>query len=92
MSRLIDADKLEPDTEWNDYDDDFMSYSQSQIRNAEKVQAIPLDRVKKAGEEIQKIIDKNSNETMTDIYLGIGLDLALTILNELITESEEYND
>ncbi|WP_027431982.1 hypothetical protein [Lachnospira multipara] len=23
MSRLIDADKLEPDTEWNDYDDDF---------------------------------------------------------------------
>lgn len=32
MSRLIDADKLEPDTEWNDYDDDFVSYSQSQIR------------------------------------------------------------
>ena len=91
MSRLIDADKLEPDTEWNDYDDDFMSYSQSQIRNAEEIQAIPLDKVKKACEEIQELIDKCGKDTMADIKMGIGMDLALTILNELI-ESEEYND
>lgn len=32
--RLIDADNLTPDTEWNDYDDGFMSYSQLQIDSA----------------------------------------------------------
>lgn len=27
MSRYIDADKLEPDTEWDEYEDGFISYS-----------------------------------------------------------------
>ena len=34
MSRYIDADKLEPDTEWDEYDDRYVSYSQLQIDNA----------------------------------------------------------
>lgn len=42
MSRLIDADELEPDTEWSDYYDGFTSYSQSQINNAVEVQAIRI--------------------------------------------------
>ena len=32
--RLIDADKLEPDTEWDDYYDGWCSYSGIQIKNA----------------------------------------------------------
>ena len=46
MSKLINADELELDTEWSDYYDGFMSYSQSQIDEAEEVKAIPLDRLK----------------------------------------------
>ena len=32
--RQIDADLLEPDTEWDDYEDGFISYSQKQIESA----------------------------------------------------------
>lgn len=32
--RYIDADLLEPDTEWDDYKDGYMSYSDLQIRCA----------------------------------------------------------
>lgn len=46
MSRLIDADDLELDTEWSDYYDGFTSYSQSQIDEAEEVKAIPVERLK----------------------------------------------
>ena len=46
MSRLIDADELELDTEWSDYYDGFTSYSQSQIDEAEEVKAIPIERLK----------------------------------------------
>ena len=44
--KLIDADELELDTEWDDYYDGFVSYSQSQINEAEEVKAIPLERLK----------------------------------------------
>ena len=42
MTRLIDADKLELDAEWDDYYDGFMSYSQSQISAAPTVEAEPV--------------------------------------------------
>lgn len=32
--RLIDANNLETDTEWSEYEDDFTSYSRSAILNA----------------------------------------------------------
>ena len=43
--RLIDADELELDTEWSDYYDGFVSFSQSQINEAEEVKAIPLEKL-----------------------------------------------
>ena len=43
--KIIDADELEPDTEWSDYYDGFTSYSQSQINDTEEVKAIPLEKV-----------------------------------------------
>lgn len=52
MSRYIDADELEPDTEWSDYYDGFTSYSQSQINEAEEVKAIPLERLKNFRDEV----------------------------------------
>lgn len=32
--KLIDADMLTPDTEWDDYEDGFISYSKVQIESA----------------------------------------------------------
>jgi len=46
MGKLINADELEPDTEWSEYYDGFTSYSQSQINEAEEVKAIPLEKLK----------------------------------------------
>lgn len=34
MSRYIDVELLEPDTEWDDYEDGYISYSDYQIRCA----------------------------------------------------------
>jgi hypothetical protein len=93
MSRLIDADKLEPDTEWNDYDDDFVSYSQSQIRNAEEIQAIPLDKVNQARLEISENMFRysGSGNEVTQAYCD-GFKDSLKILDKLIAESEGKND
>lgn len=45
--RLINADELEPNTEWNDYYDGYVSYSQTQIDNAPTVDAVPVEWIKK---------------------------------------------
>ena len=83
MSRLIDADKLEPDTEWNEYYDDYMSYSAVQIKTAPTVKAVPLDKVKDAREEIQKL--RGCSCTCSD---GIIDDIE-DILDKLIESEEE---
>ena len=41
--RLIDADKLKPDAEWNVWENEFTCYSRKQIENAHTVNAIPLE-------------------------------------------------
>ena len=76
--RIIDADELEPDTEWSDYYDDFVSYSQGQIDSMEEVKAIPLEKIKQAREEIEN----------WSTYDGIYIDRAdaLEILDKLIEE------
>ena len=50
--KLINADELEPDTEWSDYYDGFVSYSQSQIDDAEEVKAIPVEKLKDFRNEV----------------------------------------
>jgi hypothetical protein len=82
MSRLIDADKLELDAEWSDYYNAYMAYSSYQINDAEEVKAIPLDKVKQAREEIQKL--RGCSCSCSD---GI-IDDVEDILDELI-ESED---
>ena len=90
MSRLIDADKLEPDTEWNDYDDDFVSYSQSQIKDAEEVKAVPLDKVKQAREEIDDLSRYFDNDYCSDNRNSMfKCNEVLEILKRNIGKSEE---
>ena len=40
--RLIDANALEPDTEWSEYMDGWTSYSQLQIDSAPTIEAEPI--------------------------------------------------
>jgi hypothetical protein len=71
--KLINADELEPDTEWSDYYDGFVSFSQSQINEAEEVKAISLE----------KLIDFR-NEVMNMNSIAI-----IQRLDKLIGEVEE---
>lgn len=82
MSKLINADELEPDTEWSDYYDGFVSYSQSQINDAEEVKAIPIDKVKKAREEIMQ----NVAPIVRGDNVGMALYRIKKVLDTLIEE------
>ena len=81
---LIDRDELELDTEWSDYYDGYMSYSQSQINGAPTVQAILLDKVKEAREEIEKL---DLNDYGDNLYQFQAK--CTETLDKLIAESEE---
>ena len=99
---LIDRDELELDTEWSDYYDGYMSYSQSQINDAVEVQAIPLDKVKQAREQIidekdfayadfdrykEEVLNVEADELPDDDF-RFGMERCLEILDRLITESD----
>ena len=87
---LIDRDELELVTEWSDYYDGYMSYSQSQINGAVEVQATPLDKVKQARKEIADRVYRysGSGNEVTQAYCD-GFKASLEILDKLIAESEE---
>ena len=82
---LIDRDELELDTEWSEYYDGFTSYSQSQINGAVEVQAIPLDKVKQAREEMDKLASHKVRPISFD--QAVAIDMCIGILDKLI-ESE----
>ena len=42
MAEYIDRMQLETDTEWSEYDDDFISYSKSQINSLPTADVIPI--------------------------------------------------
>jgi hypothetical protein len=86
---LIDRSKLELDTEWSEYYDGYMSYSQSQIDDAEEVKAITLDKIKQAREKMKSKLYVGTEETTGLPILDLGVTLCLEILDELINESEK---
>ena len=85
---LIDRSKLELDTEWSEYYDGYMSYSQIQIDDAEEVKAITLDKVKQAREKMESKLYVGTEESTGLPVLDLGVTLCLEILDELINESE----
>ena len=87
MGRLIDADELKLDTEWDDYYDGFTAYSERQIANAEGFKAIRLDAIKQAREEI-----KAYYEEATDAKQKTAFNACLNVIDVLIAESEEADE
>ena len=55
MAEYIDRTQLEPDTEWSEYEDGFISYSQSQINSSPIADVIEREMVNKAIEEIKHL-------------------------------------
>jgi hypothetical protein len=86
---LIDRSKLELDTEWSEYYDGYMSYSQSQIDDAEEVKAITLDKIKQAREKMEGKLYVGTEESTGLPVLDLGVTMCLEILDELINESEK---
>lgn len=90
--KLINADELEPDTEWSDYYDGFVSYSQSQINEAEEVKAIPLEKIKQAREEMKACsysLRCFNEDVFDEDEIVVDLNDVLVILDKLIKEVEE---
>jgi len=86
---LIDRSKLELDTEWSEYYDGYMSYSQSQIDDAEEIKAITLDKIKQAREKMENKRYVGTEESTGLPVLDLGVTMCLEILDELINESEK---
>lgn len=104
---LIDRSKLEQDTEWNEYFDDYMSYSAVQIKSAPTVKAIPIYKLKNLVDKLQdekdyayadfdeyKIVElccDDVDDLPNDDY-RFGLNRAIELLQLLIVESEGNNE
>jgi len=79
-------------------DAEFFRSNPSKCYNYERrddlymVKSIPLDKVEKVREEIQKLVDMCGDDSLADLNTKSGLGLALEKIDKLIAESEEYND
>ena len=99
MSRLIDADELELDTEWSDYYDEFISYSTTQIENAQTIHAVPIEVLQEIKREIEgnmeSIIGKYDSSTPTrnmpsaKIERNEGRKECLAIIDKYIAQYKE---
>lgn len=69
MSRYIDAELLEPDTEWDDYEDGFTSYSQLNIDTAETADVVEVVRCKDC-----RYWDHETDLTYCEKKLWLGTD------------------
>jgi len=87
MAEYIDRTELEPDTEWSEYYDDFISYSQSQINSLPTADVVERCKIDKAIEEIEEHI-KNSKLPTVNRYntYSEGLKDCLDILKRNIGE------
>lgn len=100
---LIDRSELERDTEWNYYDDDFVSYSQSQIKSAPTVKAVPINKLRNLVNKLQdeknyayanfeeykiNVLGCEDTDELPDDDYRFGLNRAIALLEVLIAESE----
>jgi len=70
--------------------DEMSKIERVALKDIEIIQGetIPLDKVKKAKEEIQKLADMCGSDTVADLNMKSGLGLALEKIDNLIAESE----
>lgn len=91
MSRLIDAEEYEQAliaNGWDESDDEFSAGGIFEIlHEAPTVQAIPLDKVKQARRELDKLPIYGAKFT-DDFRIHLDREEVFSILDKLIAESE----
>jgi hypothetical protein len=72
MMRLIDADNLKPDAQWDGFYNCYSAFSISQIDDAPTVQAVPIKALYDLRDELQKEADRQSLITASDLNIAIN--------------------
>ena len=85
--RLIDADELEPDTEWDSYYDGFIAYSEFQIKNAPTIEAVPMSVIDDIKAEIKQILNEHLYQHEGEDWRN-GLIIAEDVIDKHISGKE----
>lgn len=83
MAEYIDRTQLEPDTEWSEYEDGFISYSQSQINSSPTANVIELSKIDKAIEKIDFLRQHRAKYITEDNKICIDSGEVLKILKNI---------
>ena len=86
MMRLIDADNLKPDAQWEFFYNCYFAYSISQIDDAPTVQAVPIEKIKTLISDIE--IMRTSPALIDNDDVDLFLYDVLFALNRLIEGSD----
>jgi hypothetical protein len=90
MSNLIDLDRVEfLKVDGNKEFNHGVDCCINALLKQERVQAIPLDKVKQTRETIQKLVDNCGSDTVAALNMQGGLKATLAIIDKLIAESEK---
>lgn len=79
----IDRTLLEPDTEWSEYYDDFISYSQSQINSLPTADVIEREKIDNAIEKIDFLRQHKAKYITEDNKICIDSGEVLKILKNI---------
>lgn len=82
MMRLIDADNLKPDAQWDGFYNCYSAFSISQIDDASTVKAVPIKALYELKSEVEKFISQPRGY-MKEVY-EMGKDNAYENVLELI--------
>jgi hypothetical protein len=82
MMRLIDADNLKPDAQWDGFYNCYSAYSISQIDDAPTVKAVPIKALYELKSEVEKFISQPRGY-IKEVY-EMGKDNAYENVLELI--------
>lgn len=87
--RLIDADNLKPDAQWEFFYNCYFAYSISQIDDAPTVQAVPIEKIKTLINDIEVMRTSPALIDNDDDDLDLFLYDVLFALNRLIEGSDK---
>lgn len=88
MMRLIDADNLKPDAQWEFFYNCYFAYSISQIDDAPTVQAVPIEVLDKIREEIEEQVLESLSDGGDDWFTAEKINECLEIIDKRKVESE----
>ena len=86
MAEYIDRTELETDTEWSEYEDGFVSYSQSQIQGMPKADVIERSKIDKALKEMDDLASHKVHPISFD--QSVAIDMCIAIIKRNIREVE----